>query len=190
MSAASVECRNLAYAYTRGGQTLVVLDHLDLTIPKGDFRALTGPSGSGRTTPLNLIAGLDRPVSGEVRVLWVPLGTLSSTALAEWRARHVRFVFSVLQTCCRGCPPSQRRVAAAPDIAHAKPAAPACGHRASDRRDRGTGRDKPSAFSGGQQQRVAIARAIVTDLTLLVCDEPTGDLGRGTRPACCRSSNR
>ena len=93
VSEALVECRDLTYAYTRGGQKLVVLDHLDLTVQKGDFTALMGPSGSGKTTLLNLIAGLDRPVSGEVRVLGVPLGTLNSAALAEWRARHVGFVF-------------------------------------------------------------------------------------------------
>ena len=180
MSEALVECRNLTYAYERGGQTLVVLDHLDLTIREGDFTALMGPSGSGKTTLLNLIAGLDRPASGEVRVLGVPLGTLSSAALAEWRARHVGFVFQFynllpglsalanveLPLLLTSLTRSQRRQ-------HADTALQIVGIE-----DRAA--HKPSALSGGQQQRVAIARAIVTDPTLLVCDEPTGDLDRET----------
>lgn len=180
MSEALVECGNLTYAYTRGGQKLVVLDHLDLTIRKGDFTALMGPSGSGKTTLLNLIAGLDRPASGEVRFLGVPLGTLSSTGLAEWRARHVGFVFQFynllpglsavanveLPLLLTSLTRSRRRQ-------HAETALRIVGieNRAAH---------KPSALSGGQQQRVAIARAIVTDPTLLVCDEPTGDLDRET----------
>ena len=180
MSEALVECRNLTFAYTRGGQTVAVLDHLDLTIRKGDFTALMGPSGSGKTTLLNLIAGLDRPASGEVRVLGVPLGALSSTALAEWRARHVGFVFQFynllpglsavanveLPLLLTSLTRSQRRQ-------HANTALQIVGIE-----DRAA--HKPWALSGGQQQRVAIARAIVTDPTLLVCDEPTGDLDRET----------
>ena len=180
MSEALVECRGLTYAYTRAGQRLVVLDRLDLTIQRGDFTALMGPSGSGKTTLLNLIAGLDRPASGEVRVLGVPLGTLSSTALAEWRARHVGFVFQFynllpglsavanveLPLLLTPLTRRQRRQ-------HADTALQIVGIE-----DRAA--HKPSALSGGQQQRVAIARAIVTDPTLLVCDEPTGDLDRET----------
>ena len=180
VSEALVECRDLTYAYTRGGQKLVVLDHLDLTVQKGDFTALMGPSGSGKTTLLNLIAGLDRPMSGEVRVLGVPLGTLNSTALAEWRASHVGFVFQFynllpglsavanveLPLLLTSLTRKQRR-------RHAETALRIVGIE-----DRAA--HKPSALSGGQQQRVAIARAIVTDPTLLVCDEPTGDLDRET----------
>ena len=178
MSEALVECRDLTYAYTRGGRKLVVLDHLDLTIRKGGFTALMGPSGSGKTTLLNLIAGLDRPASGEVRVLGVPLGTLSWTALAEWRARHVGFVFQFynllpglsavanveLPLLLTSLTRRRRRQ-------HAETALRFVGIE-----DRAA--HKPSALSGGQQQRVAIARAIVTDPTL-VCDEPT-DLDRET----------
>ena len=137
-----------------------------------------GPSGSGKTTLLNLIAGLDRPASGEVRVHGVALGTLSSTALAEWRARHVGFVFQFynllpglsavanveLPLLLTSLTRSRRRQ-------HANSALQIVGIE-----DRAA--HKPSALSGGQQQRVAIARAIVTDPTLLVCDEPTGDLDR------------
>ena len=180
MTEALVECRNLTYAYKRGGQTIAVLDHLDLTIRQGDFVALMGPSGSGKTTLLNLIAGLDRPASGDVRVLGVALGTLASTELAEWRARHVGFVFQFYNLLPRlsavanvelpllltSLTRRQRRE-------HAETALRIVGIE--DRAEH-----KPSALSGGQQQRVAIARAIVTDPTLLVCDEPTGDLDRET----------
>ena len=180
MNEALVECRTLTYAYTRGGRKLVVLDRLDLTIQQGDFTALMGPSGSGKTTLLNLVAGLDRPASGEVRVLGVPLGTLAPTALAEWRARHIGFVFQFynllpglsavanveLPLLLTPLTRRQRRQ-------HAEAALEIVGIQ--DRAEH-----KPAALSGGQQQRVAIARAIVTDPTLLVCDEPTGDLDRET----------
>ena len=180
MTEALVECRNLTYAYKRGGQTIAVLDDLDLSIQQGDFVALMGPSGSGKTTLLNLIAGLDRPGSGDVRVLGVALGTLASTELAEWRARHVGFVFQSynllpglsavanveLPLLLTPLTRRQRRE-------HAETALRIVGIE--DRAEH-----KPSALSGGQQQRVAIARAIVTDPTLLVCDEPTGDLDRET----------
>ena len=180
MTEALVECRNLTYAYKRGGQTIAVLDDLDLSIQQGDFVALMGPSGSGKTTLLNLIAGLDRPGSGDVRVLGVALGALASTELAEWRARHVGFVFQSynllpglsavanveLPLLLTPLTRRQRRE-------HAETALRIVGIE--DRAEH-----KPSALSGGQQQRVAIARAIVTDPTLLVCDEPTGDLDRET----------
>ena len=142
--------------------------------------ALMGPSGSGKTTLLNLIAGLDRPGAGDVRVLGVALGALAPTELAEWRARHVGFVFQFynllpglsavanveLPLLLTPLTRRQRRE-------HAEIALRIVGIE--DRAEH-----KPSALSGGQQQRVAIARAIVTDPTLLVCDEPTGDLDRET----------
>ena len=154
------------------------------------FTALMGPSGSGKTTLLNLIAGLDRPASGEVPVLGVPLGTLSSTALAEWRARHVGFVFQFynllpglsavanveLPLLLTSLTRSGRRQ-------HADTALRIVGIE-----DRAA--HKPSALSGGQQTAVAIARAIVTDPTL-VCDEPRQPaVGRDRDPPRARFPRR
>ncbi len=171
---------NVVKRYVRGKQTIEVLHQLDLEVPSGQFLALMGPSGSGKTTLLNLIGGLDRPTAGEVIVAGERIDQLSSGQLAKWRARHVGFVFQFynlmpmlsaernielpLLLTSLSSAQRKRNVAAALELVglttHAK--------------------HKPSELSGGQQQRVAIARALIADPTLLVCDEPTGDLDRAS----------
>lgn len=170
--------RNVTKTYARGSQRVEVLHGIDLDIQPGEFLALMGPSGSGKTTMLNLLAGLDQPSSGEVTVAGARIDTLSRAGLADWRAQHIGFVFQFynllpvlsaesnveVPLLLTKLPARERRkrVATALDLV-------GLGDRA---------RHKPSELSGGQQQRVAIARAIVADPTLLVCDEPTGDLDR------------
>jgi putative ABC transport system ATP-binding protein len=175
-----VSLKGVVKRYMRGRETIEVLHNLDLEIAAAEFLALMGPSGSGKTTLLNLIGGLDRPTEGEVVVAGEHIDDLSGGELAKWRARHVGFVFQfynlmptltaeknvelpLLLTHLSGAE-RKKRVAAALELVGL-----------SDRR-----KHTPAALSGGQQQRVAIARAIVADPTLLVCDEPTGDLDRET----------
>ena len=177
---ALVELRNVVKRYKRGRQQVEVLHNLDLDIAAGEFLALMGPSGSGKTTLLNLIGGLDRPTSGEVTVAGDRLDQLSSGQLAKWRARHVGFVFQfynlmpmlnaernvelpLLLTDLSGAQRKKNVQAALAVVGLADRA-----------------KHKPAELSGGQAQRVAIARALVADPTLLVCDEPTGDLDRST----------
>ena len=177
---ALISLRNIVKRYIRGKQSVEVLHGVDLDIDAGEFVALMGPSGSGKTTLLNLIAGLDQPSEGEVRIGAERIDALSSGQLAKWRARHVGFVFQFynlmpmlnaernvelpLLLTSLGKAERKKRVQIALDIV-------GLGERAGH---------KPSELSGGQQQRVAIARALVADPTLLVCDEPTGDLDRET----------
>ena len=178
MTDAIVVLKNVSKRYVRGKQSVDVLQGLNLQIPTGDFVALMGPSGSGKTTLLNLIGGLDTPTSGEITVAGQRLDRLSSGALARWRSNHVGFVFQFynlmpmlnaqrnveLPLLLTNLSASQRKSRAMTALSLVGIA------------DRA--KHKPNELSGGQAQRVAIARALVADPTLLVCDEPTGDLDR------------
>jgi len=179
-AAALVQIRQLVKHYTRGKQNVEVLHGIDLDIPRGDFVALMGPSGSGKTTLLNLIGGLDVPTSGTVTVDGRRIDELSGGELAAWRATHVGFVFQFYNllpvlTAQKNVelPLLLAKMGGAERAKRAQVALQLVGLG-----DRGT--HKPSELSGGQEQRVAIARALVTDPTLLICDEPTGDLDRKT----------
>jgi putative ABC transport system ATP-binding protein len=180
LAPALVEIRGVTKTYRRGGETIEVLHGLDLDIPRGDFVALMGPSGSGKTTLLNLIGGLDTPTAGRIVVDGARIDRLSSGELARWRAAHVGFVFQFYNLL--PVLSAQRNVELPLLLTHLN---------AAERRRRARialtlvgledrARHKPRELSGGQEQRVAIARAIVSDPTLLVCDEPTGDLDRKT----------
>ena len=180
MSDSLVSVNAVNKIYQRGGEKLVVLDDLNLQVPKGDFLALMGPSGSGKTTLLNLIGGLDTPTSGSVEVDGEKLDSLNSRALSRWRASHVGFVFQfynllAVLTAFRNVelPLLLTKLSSSQRRAHVETALNivSLADRASH---------KPNELSGGQQQRVAIARALVSDPQILVCDEPTGDLDRGT----------
>jgi putative ABC transport system ATP-binding protein len=173
-----VDVQNIHKTFFRGGEKIDVLQGLALTVARGEFLALMGPSGSGKSTLLNLIGGLDRPTAGSVTVDGVKISDLSDGKLTAWRARHVGFVFQMynllpaltaernvelplLLTSLSGARRKQQ-VATALSLVGL-----------SDRT-----KHYPRQLSGGQEQRVGIARAIVTDPTLLLCDEPTGDLDR------------
>ena len=173
-----VSIRNLHKIYQRGPEKVDVLRGIDLDIDKGDFVALMGPSGSGKTTLLNLIGGLDSPSSGSIEVDGGRIDNLGSGQLAQWRSNHVGFVFqfyNLMPTLNAQknveLPLLLTRLSAADRKRNAAIALELVGLK-----DRGGHR--PNELSGGQQQRVAIARAIVSDPTLLICDEPTGDLDR------------
>jgi putative ABC transport system ATP-binding protein len=180
MSVPIIRIQHLSKVYQRGGQLIPVLNDINLTVQAAEFVALMGPSGSGKSTLLNLIAGIDQPNSGTIEVGGVDIATLGERALADWRAAHVGFIFQFynlmpvltafenveLPLLLTGLSRRQRRqhVEAALEMVHL-----------TDRMDH-----HPNELSGGQQQRVAIARALVTDPTLIVADEPTGDLDRQT----------
>jgi putative ABC transport system ATP-binding protein len=175
-----VEVRGVTKVYRRGGATIEVLHGVDLDIPRGDFVAFMGPSGSGKTTLLNLIGGLDSPTSGSIVVDGQRIDRLSSGELSRWRAANVGFVFqsyNLLPVLSAQknveLPLLLTSLSAAQRRRHARIALTLMG--LADR-----AQHKPKELSGGQEQRVAIARAIVSDPTLLVCDEPTGDLDRAT----------
>jgi putative ABC transport system ATP-binding protein len=177
---AIVKLENVSKTYVRGREEIHVLDGIDLSIESGDFVALMGPSGSGKTTLLNLIGGIDRPTSGAVEVAGERLETLSSKALAQWRAAHIGFVFQFYNLL--PVLTAERNVELPLLLTHLSRAQRRQNARTALRvvglEDRAGHR--PGELSGGQQQRVAIARAIVADPDLLVCDEPTGDLDRNT----------
>ncbi|MBP6007303.1 MAG: ABC transporter ATP-binding protein [Rhodoferax sp.] len=179
-AASLIRIRGLNKSYTRGDQTLAVLENIALDVEAGEFIALMGPSGSGKSTLLNLIAGIDKPTGGTIEIGGVDIATLSEGALADWRAANIGFVFQfynlmpvltafenvelpLLLTPLSKAQRKQHVLAALAMVS------------LSDRLDH-----YPNELSGGQQQRVAIARALVTDPTLIVADEPTGDLDRVT----------
>ncbi|MEY4774818.1 MAG: hypothetical protein RIT40_1853 [Planctomycetota bacterium] len=175
---ALIQLRKVVKTYTRGGETLRVLDQLDLDMEAGGFYALMGPSGSGKTTLLNLIGGLDRADEGQIVIDGEDIAAMRGPELADWRAEKVGFVFQgfnlipvltaqenvELPLLLTKLSRSQRRE-------HAQTALELVG--LGDRRTH-----RPSQLSGGQEQRVAIARALVSDPMLVLADEPTGDLDR------------
>jgi len=173
-----VRVESVGKVFHRGSEDIHVLTGLNLQVPAGEFLGLMGPSGSGKTTLLNLIGGLDRPTNGTVSVADERLDQLSDRALAAWRARHIGFVFQLynlmpMLTAERNVelPLLLTHLSKAERKKHVEAALAVVGlsHRA---------RHYPRTLSGGEQQRVGIARGIVTDPTLLLCDEPTGDLDR------------
>ncbi|MDE0063187.1 MAG: ABC transporter ATP-binding protein [Gammaproteobacteria bacterium] len=175
-----VNCRTLEKSFVKGRETVEVLTGIDLEIEEGDFLALMGPSGSGKTTLLNLIGGLDQPTAGAVEVGGMALNGMSGRQLARWRSENVGFIFQFYNllpvlSAQRNVelPLLLTRLSAKQRRRNAATALEIVG--LSDRAGH-----KPGELSGGQQQRVAIARAIVADPTLLLCDEPTGDLDRDT----------
>jgi putative ABC transport system ATP-binding protein len=175
-----VEIAHLTKTYRRGGHVVPVLEDLTFEIAAGAYVALMGPSGSGKSTLLNLIAGIDKPDSGVLRVGGIDITTLSEGQLADWRAEHVGFIFQFYNlmpvlTAFENVelPLLLTNLSTRMRKEHAQAALQMVG--LSDRMEH-----YPSELSGGQQQRVAIARAIITDPTLLVADEPTGDLDRAS----------
>ncbi|MEO7207501.1 MAG: ABC transporter ATP-binding protein [Steroidobacteraceae bacterium] len=173
-----VSLQSVVKRYQRGKQSVEVLHGVNLSIEQGEFLALMGPSGSGKTTLLNLIAGLDQPTEGEVTVAGERIDHLSGGKLAKWRARHIGFVFQFYNllpvlSAARNVevPLLLTNLSAAQRKQNVRAVLELVGLA-----DRAT--HKPGELSGGQQQRVSIARALVADPTLLVCDEPTGDLDR------------
>ena len=173
---ALIDLRDVTKSYRRDTIDIPVLDRVSLTVDEGDFLGLMGPSGSGKTTLLNLLAGIDRPSRGSIRIGDTEISSLSERALAGWRARHIGFIFQLynlipvltafenveLPLLLTNLSKKQRRE-------HVMTALGIVG--LGDRE-----KHYPRQLSGGQEQRVAIARAVVTDPTLLLADEPTGDL--------------
>ena len=175
-----VSLKGIDKAYTKGRETVEVLERIDLEIDEGDFVALMGPSGSGKTTLLNLIGGIDQPTRGSVVVGGQQLVGLSSNKLAKWRSENIGFIFQSYNllpvlTAQRNValPLLLTKLSAAQRRRRTEVALQIVGLE-----DRA--QHKPGELSGGQQQRVAIARAIVADPAVLICDEPTGDLDRDT----------
>ena len=178
MSDALVRIAGVQKSFSRGGERIDVLKGVNLDIPRGDFLALMGPSGSGKTTLLNLIGGLDTPTGGSVEVNGVRINELGGSGLSKWRSQHIGFVFQLYNLL--PVLTAERNVELPLLLTNLSKA---------ERRKRAgialkivgladRAKHYPRQLSGGQEQRVGIARAIVTDPTLLLCDEPTGDLDR------------
>lgn len=175
---ALIRLTHVSKRFTKGKETISIFDHLDLTIPRGDFVAMMGPSGSGKTTLLNLLGGIDHVDEGELAIADQRIDGMSEGQLAAWRARNVGFIFQFynlmpMLTAAQnvelpllltklGSKERAERVNTALSVVNLADRA----------------KHRPREMSGGQQQRVAIARAIVSDPNLLLCDEPTGDLDR------------
>jgi putative ABC transport system ATP-binding protein len=178
MSQPLLHIQNVDKVFRRGSEDIHVLQNLNLEVPQGEFLALMGPSGSGKSTLLNLIGGLDRPTKGEVVIGGETIADLNDRQLAAWRSRHIGFVFQLYNllpalTAERNVEipllltplnkaERKRHVEIALNVV-------SLGHRM---------KHYPRQLSGGEQQRVGIARAIAADPTILLCDEPTGDLDR------------
>jgi len=173
-----IELNNVQKTYSRGGETLRVLDGLDLTIPDARFYALMGPSGSGKTTLLNLVGGLDHADAGEVIVDGTSLSDFADSELPAWRARTVGFVFQGfnLIPVLTAVENVELPLLLAPLSKKERRERALYALELVDLADRA--RHRPAQLSGGQEQRVAIARAIVTDPVVILADEPTGDLDR------------
>jgi putative ABC transport system ATP-binding protein len=173
-----IKIQNIFKSYHRDSLEIPVLNDISLDVPEGEFLGLMGPSGSGKTTLLNLIAGIDKPNSGSITVAGTDLGSLNESALAKWRSRHIGFIFQFynlipvltayenveLPLLLAPLSKKERRD-------HVEAALTLVG--LADRMDH-----YPRQLSGGQEQRVAIARAISGDPTILIADEPTGDLDK------------
>ena len=179
-----VQVRGVSKSYRRDSIAIPVLQNISLDVPEGEFLGLMGPSGSGKTTLLNLIAGIDRPDKGEVTVAGTDVAKLSESELARWRARHIGFVFQFYNlipvlTAYENVelPLLLTRLSKAERRKHVETALTLVGLQ--DRM-----KHSPRQLSGGQEQRVAIARALATDPTILVADEPTGDLDRKSAKRC------
>jgi putative ABC transport system ATP-binding protein len=178
MAQAIVQVHNVTKIYKRDKMEIPVLQNITIDVPEGEFLALMGPSGSGKTTLLNLIAGIDRPNSGSIVIAETDISTLKESALAKWRSRHVGFVFQFYNllpvlTAYENVelPLLLTHLSKKEKREHVEMALNVVG--LGDRM-----KHYPKQLSGGQEQRVAIARAIVTDPTIIVADEPTGDLDK------------
>jgi len=178
--AAHIEIKEVRKAYRIGSEAISIFSDLDLTIPQGDFVAIMGPSGSGKSTLLNMLAGIDRPDAGSLTIGDHRLDWMGEAALASWRAHNVGIVFQFYNLL--------PMLTAAENVELPLLLKPLSKKERRERVDKvldlvglaGRERQYPSSMSGGQQQRIGIARAIVSDPSLLLCDEPTGDLDRAS----------
>jgi putative ABC transport system ATP-binding protein len=177
---ALVEIRHITKAYRKGDQTITPLRDVSLDVERGDFVSLTGASGSGKTTLLNLVAGIDRPTAGRIEVAGTDITRLSRTQLAHWRAAHASYIFQLYNlipvlTAYENVELPLLLLPLSRTERHKRVGIALEAVSLSDRADH-----YPRQLSGGEEQRVGIARAIVADPTIVVADEPTGDLDAET----------